>query len=492
MVELISLVTPDSGNFLVSIIKWLVTISGSVAVGIILFTVALKLITLPFDYISRASMRKNSLKMEAMRPELEKLQKQYANNKDLYNQKMMALYKKNGYSMWGACLPTIITLVIFIVAINAFNAYGQYQNSQYFYDMTVSYNSVIINGIEEDGNLVKKGLDKIEFNDNEIYRLSLGEDEKVITGSNGINYNFKKTLIEEKEDCFSYYYTLSSTNGYIYYQKNFDVSKADGSLIFEGKAFNYYVLEDKLDASGLVDEFGKKFSESGKENGAKFIEDIGKTKSAERFRSENTRFLWVKNIWVKDSPLSHPVSDYESFKTEQKYDIGENNYAILTEKLETEKNSPNGYFILCVITAGISFLTQFVSNKGQKAMDDLQTVDGQGAQSKKMMMIMMPIMMAVFSFIYTAAFSLYIVISSGIGILTTLLINWITTKKYQKETVKVKGLSEKDGEIIRGRIYVEKEEPKKEKEKKKKKEKVEDKNKTTGDFLTGPVDKKKK
>ena len=26
-------------------------------------------------------------------------------NKDLYNQKMMALYKKNGYSMFGACLP---------------------------------------------------------------------------------------------------------------------------------------------------------------------------------------------------------------------------------------------------------------------------------------------------------------------------------------------------------------------------------------------------
>ena len=36
--------------------------------------------------------------MEEMRPELEKLQKQYANNKELYSQKMMALYKKEGYS----------------------------------------------------------------------------------------------------------------------------------------------------------------------------------------------------------------------------------------------------------------------------------------------------------------------------------------------------------------------------------------------------------
>ena len=75
---------PSTGSFLVEIIIWLVKISSSIVLGIVLFTVILKLITLPFDYMSRASMRKNSLKMEEMRPELQKLQKQYADNKDLY------------------------------------------------------------------------------------------------------------------------------------------------------------------------------------------------------------------------------------------------------------------------------------------------------------------------------------------------------------------------------------------------------------------------
>ena len=83
---IINFTMPTSGNFLVEIIIWLVKISSSVALGIVLFTLILKLITLPFDYFSRSSMRKNSLKMEEMRPELEKLQKQYADNKDLYNQ----------------------------------------------------------------------------------------------------------------------------------------------------------------------------------------------------------------------------------------------------------------------------------------------------------------------------------------------------------------------------------------------------------------------
>ena len=57
---------------------------GSIAVGILLFSLLLKIIPLPLDIFSRASSKKSALKMEKMRPELEKLQKQYANNKELY------------------------------------------------------------------------------------------------------------------------------------------------------------------------------------------------------------------------------------------------------------------------------------------------------------------------------------------------------------------------------------------------------------------------
>ena len=142
---------PITGNFIVDIMVWLVSITSSITVGVVLFTLILKLITLPFDFVSRASMRRNSVKMEEMRPELEKLQKQYADNKELYNQKMMALYKKNGYSMFGACLPTILTLVIFIVALNGFTAYSQFKIRENFYAMTQSYNNVVYVGIEEDG-----------------------------------------------------------------------------------------------------------------------------------------------------------------------------------------------------------------------------------------------------------------------------------------------------------------------------------------------------
>lgn len=99
-------------NWIGDIIKFLIEGVGITAVGVILFTLILKTIVLPLDIFSKFKTKKQSLIMERMRPQMEKLQKQYANDKNMYNQKVMELYKKNGYSMLGICLPTIVSLVI--------------------------------------------------------------------------------------------------------------------------------------------------------------------------------------------------------------------------------------------------------------------------------------------------------------------------------------------------------------------------------------------
>ena len=110
------------------IIKFLITSVGSVGVGIILFSLVLKIVVLPFDIYQRISMRKQNIKMKENQERMEKLQKQYANNKELYNQKVMEMYKESGISMFSSCLPMILSMVIFFVAIGAFNAYSQYSN----------------------------------------------------------------------------------------------------------------------------------------------------------------------------------------------------------------------------------------------------------------------------------------------------------------------------------------------------------------------------
>ena len=117
---------------------------GIIGVGIICFTLILKAITLPFDVYQRVKTRKQTLIMRGMREDLDKLQQQYANDKTMYNQKMMELYKKNGYSMFGACLPMIISFVVIIVAFQGFNAYSRYANLNFFVEMSGDYNAAIL------------------------------------------------------------------------------------------------------------------------------------------------------------------------------------------------------------------------------------------------------------------------------------------------------------------------------------------------------------
>ena len=53
-----------SMNWIAKLINGLINAIGIVGVGVVVFTLILKLITLPLDVYSKASMRKNSLKME--------------------------------------------------------------------------------------------------------------------------------------------------------------------------------------------------------------------------------------------------------------------------------------------------------------------------------------------------------------------------------------------------------------------------------------------
>ncbi len=102
-------------------------------------------------------------KMANMRPELEKLQKQYANNKEKLSQEQVKLYQRMGYNPLG-CLGTFIpqlvvlsVLIGVIRAVTVSNLDGLYtwvrdlvdiQNGYIinpnflFWDLTKSYNSV--------------------------------------------------------------------------------------------------------------------------------------------------------------------------------------------------------------------------------------------------------------------------------------------------------------------------------------------------------------
>jgi YidC/Oxa1 family membrane protein insertase len=78
------------------------------ALAVALFTIVTRLITLPFTLQQQRSARS----MQILQPELQKLQKKYANDKEKLSQAQMALYKEHNINPLGGCLPMVLTLPI--------------------------------------------------------------------------------------------------------------------------------------------------------------------------------------------------------------------------------------------------------------------------------------------------------------------------------------------------------------------------------------------
>ncbi len=357
-------------NGLVAKLIEILSFGGFIAVGILLFSLILKVLPLPLDIFSRASSKKSALKMEKMRPELEKLQKQYANNNTLYQQKVMALYKKEGYSQFASCLPTILTLVFFIIVIGAFNRYSAYAKIEVFNEMARAYS---------DNVRASEYIEEMNY--------------KVVDGI---------AIPDETGESVGYF---------------FDTTQGD---------YNELIVKPAQDAAA-----------------ERYFEVI-----------KESKFLWVENIWIQDLPWKKSFitkEDYlnstfvyskgcSSVQLESGIKSGEV-YDILmgSSKLDEVKNKPNGYLILVVLSIGTMLLSQLIMTKSQKSQMELQTVDGangQAAQTSKMMMWMMPIMFGVFSFMYTASFSLYLIVSTVFSTLSTMIINVIVEKSFERKLKK--------------------------------------------------------
>ncbi len=172
-------------NWIGKIIQWLIEGVGIIGLGVVLFTLILKTVVLPLDVYSRVKTKKQALVMEKMRPQMEKLQKQYANDKQMYSQKVMELQKQNGYSMLGACLPMIVSLVIFMLVFSAFSTYSQYANLNTYNNMVDSYNASVQTYVlkDKDGNTVHEDGFLIETVD-----VSLGDKAYFVDFASFENY----------------------------------------------------------------------------------------------------------------------------------------------------------------------------------------------------------------------------------------------------------------------------------------------------------------
>lgn len=79
--------------------------------SIVLFTLVIMLALTPLTFKSTRSM----LAMQALQPEMKKLQNRYKDDRQKLNEEMMKFYKENKISPLGGCLPMLVQLPVFFI-----------------------------------------------------------------------------------------------------------------------------------------------------------------------------------------------------------------------------------------------------------------------------------------------------------------------------------------------------------------------------------------
>ena len=92
------------------LVRLLYNLTGSYGMAIILFTVVLKLILLPFQLKSKKSM----MRMNRMNGKSQEIQKKYANNQVKMQEEMQKLYQEEGVSPMSGCLWSFLPLPILL------------------------------------------------------------------------------------------------------------------------------------------------------------------------------------------------------------------------------------------------------------------------------------------------------------------------------------------------------------------------------------------
>lgn len=331
-----------------SIYYWLESFILNYGWTILIFTIFVKLLMTPLDFFNRYSSRKNTFIQKRLTGQVQKINEKYKNNREKANAETQALYKREGYNMFGTCifslLNIVLTLFVFISFFNTLRNISAYKMVEQYTILDSTYTECQTKG------LTKEQTDEI--------------------------------LIQ-------------------------------------------------------------KYDEISKDN----------------------HWLWVKNIWKNDSSVSI-VPDYTAlknatssasdkkwrdtyFNSESELYIAEDRYNEIMTPIINANTGWNGYFILAILAGVLSFLSQFIaelSNKSKKAKDiqSSSPTDMQMQTTMKVMKLILPAVSVIFALSNPAAFGIYLITSSLMGIITNFLIGLIVAKMTRKEEDKYLAYLEKE------------------------------------------------
>lgn len=472
-----------------SIIKWFSGV-GNIGLAIILLTLCLKILLLPLDFWQKMVSRKMTAQQAVMQPELEEIKIKYGNNQALLQQKQAELYKKYNMNPANSCIAMlvymIVTMVIFFTLFSGLGSMSRSQiNYEYYtieqtYRATYEANKTEINVVEISQQAAAQKYEEIKQSFLTIKNVWRPDNSSSVFPNStdflrSTNTKFGTFKYEPQNVTYIYLTTNAETlkdingnnyiepyvdlsgNVYVVYDlsdtatnpSSFTIQTEDGNLTFDNLIYStvfqtysnsdlgisYYILTENNDKTYTKDDNkytlpyiveNTIYAISGTEtevtiNGKTYAVDYSKTE-ADLLSAFTTQQQQEKHF------INAGYLAIDAFKAD---------YDVVTLGIHQKYQGQwNGYFVLILLAGAITFLSSWLSTAGIKTRDKKGNIV-KGAKPKPTMGIIMSIVMIFFTFSYTSAFAIYIVVNSILSMILTylsnLLINKIEIKKENRD-----------------------------------------------------------
>ncbi|MBQ8451272.1 MAG: YidC/Oxa1 family membrane protein insertase [Clostridia bacterium] len=379
------------------IINWIHGNALNFGWTILLFTLLVKVITSPLDFMVKFTTKKQTLVQQKYSPQISKLQKKYGADQQTLRAQTNALYKREGVNTGLGCIVTlvnmILTMVIFFTLYSSLRKVSAYEQiNQYEQIETACYEQTYNKAKEFDSSI--ESLEAFKAWDKAYYNA------KQYVEKEGVN-----TTTEE-------------------YAKN-------NQIVTEGQALYKYLNETVSAELNLT---------------------LAKTAKA-KWNEVKESWLWIDNIWVADAN-TRPLPDYAGFVNNAKSggyewyvkeNISERSYSNIHGLVFSSTNpenvpirAQNGYYILAIMAGVLTFLSQWISElhtklKNKKANQVAKGANPMNGGTLKLMKFILPAIMIMFTLTTGSGFGIYIISSSlasiVIGELTTLIVDALTKKQ---------------------------------------------------------------
>ena len=110
-------------SLLLTLIRAVYTVINHYALTIIVFTILIKLAIMPLNLKSRRSQ----MRMSSVQPKMQALQEKYKDDQEKLNQKLQQLYRDEGVSPMGGCLPMILSMFVLFAMFYALRTFANEQ-----------------------------------------------------------------------------------------------------------------------------------------------------------------------------------------------------------------------------------------------------------------------------------------------------------------------------------------------------------------------------